>query len=85
VTTASQKVGVEYWNLIKKLGNELDILIKVPRADLNKVALPAVAQGILQVREGKVHIDPGYDGVYGRVRLTPAKGKAKPIKQEVLF
>jgi uncharacterized protein (TIGR00375 family) len=85
VTVVSKKVGIEYQKLIKNLGSELEILIETPAEELKKDTLPEIAEAVLQVREGKVFIDPGYDGVYGKVRLTSLKEKRKPIRQKTLF
>jgi len=46
--------------------------------------LPEIVEAIRRNREGKVKIEPGYDGVYGTVRLFNDKEKKK-IKQESLF
>ena len=85
VTTASKRVGVEYNNLIKKLGSELGILLDASKQDLIGATLPEIAEGIARVREGKVSITPGYDGVYGKVSIF-SKGEQKVIKkQKTLF
>ncbi len=79
------EVEKEYKNLVEKLGPEFNILLNVPRADLEKVTLPEIAEGIIRVREGKVFIEPGYDGVYGKIRIF-SKGEQKTLsKQGTLF
>ena len=35
--------------------------------DLERTSGPRLAQAVLAVREGRVDVDPGYDGVYGTV------------------
>ncbi|MBU4298467.1 endonuclease Q family protein [Patescibacteria group bacterium] len=78
-------VDKEYKNLIEKFGNEFKVLLDVPRQDLEAVTLPEIAEGIIKVREGKVFIEPGYDGVYGKVRIF-SKGEQKNLsKQGALF
>jgi len=75
----------EYKNLIEKFGNEFEILIDVSRSELETVTLPEIAEGIIRVREGKVYIEPGYDGIYGKVRIF-SKGEQKTLsKQGTLF
>jgi len=31
--------------------------------------LPEVVEAIKRVREGKLFIEPGYDGIYGKVKI----------------
>lgn len=79
------EVDKEYKNLIKKFGNEFSVLIDVPRQELEAVTLPEIAEGIVRVREGKVFIEPGYDGVYGKIRIF-SRGEQKTVsRQKTLF
>jgi len=82
-----ETVGVEkeYKNLIEKFENEFNVLLNVSRSDLEAVTLPEIAEGIIRAREGKVFIEPGYDGVYGKVKIFQ-KGEQKDVlKQGTLF
>ena len=85
VTVASKQVGLEYNNLIKKLGSEFNVLLTATKQDLIGATLPEIAEGITRVREGHVSITPGYDGVYGKVSIF-STGEQKNIKkQKTLF
>ena len=37
--------------------------------DLSQGTLPEIAEGIRRVREGKVRVEPGYDGEYGKIQI----------------
>lgn len=54
-------------DLVERCGSELDALIDSPVEAIEEVAGDAVAAAILAVRYGEVKIDPGYDGLYGKV------------------
>ncbi len=85
VTVGAKQVEKEYKNLIEKFGNEFKVLIDTPLQDLTAVTLPEIAEGIIRVREGRVFIEPGYDGVYGKVRIF-SKGEQKTVpRQKTLF
>jgi uncharacterized protein (TIGR00375 family) len=51
--------------LIAKFGNELNVLLNVPEAELHLAANEKIANAIIRVRNGDVKYVPGYDGVYG--------------------
>ena len=78
------KVQAVYKDLIKKGGNELNILLNISLKDLGKMADAAVAEGINRVREGRLIIRPGFDGQYGTVRIFSEQEK-KQNKQKSLF
>jgi len=81
---SSQKVQAEYQNLIKHCGSELNILADEPLNNLIKFTLPEIAEGIKRVREGRLIIEPGFDGEYGTVKIFSPKEKANN-KQVRLF
>ncbi len=59
----------EYLSVVKEFGNEFTVLFDASRADLESRLRPEVAEGIMAVREGRLHIEPGYDGQYGTVKI----------------
>lgn len=83
--TGTKQVEKEYNSLIERFDSEFSILLDASQKKLAEVTLPEIAEGIIRVREGRVFKDPGYDGVYGRVRIF-SKGEEKSlIKQKTLF
>jgi len=85
VLSGAKQVEQEYNSLIEKLGTEFKILLDVSQKELEAATLPEIAEGIMRVREGKVYIEPGFDGVFGKVRIF-SKGEQKSLsKQKTLF
>ena len=67
--TATKGVQQEYQRIVQELGSEIHVLVETEAGDLERVAGERLAQGILKARIGDVRVEPGYDGLYGRVRL----------------
>jgi len=81
----AKQVEKEYKNLIEKFGNEFEILLNTPYQDLKTVVLSEIAEGIVRVRKGEVEVEPGYDGVFGKIKIF-SNGERKALnKQETLF
>ena len=67
---STKGVRNEYMRLVGRLGSELELLVWAGERYLAVVAGEELAQAILQVRHGHIQVQPGYDGVYGRVSLA---------------
>jgi len=65
----SAKVKEKYDELIRSLGPELFILREAPLEDIESAAGPCIAEGVRRLRCGKVEIQPGFDGEYGRIKI----------------
>src|SRR3990167_7211311 len=81
----SQKVINEYKKLAENLGGEIKILTKVDLKDIEKLSGPKIAEGVDRMRQGKLVIDPGYDGVYGVVKIWPDGEEKFEVPQLGLF
>lgn len=74
-TVASQKVKDLFDMLCLTFGSEINILLKVPISDIAKIAGERVAGGVEKVRKGDIDIHPGYDGLYGVVKIWKEEEK----------
>jgi uncharacterized protein (TIGR00375 family) len=61
-----QGVWSIYNNLIEHFKDEYTVLIDASREAMAKIVESHIAEAIVNVRDGKVHVIPGYDGVYGQ-------------------
>src|SRR3989338_4293192 len=79
VGAGTQTVERECQRLVYKFGTEFDVLLKTPLETLREGADGRIVEGIARMREGRLHVEPGYDGEYGVVRIfdevaAPAEG-----------
>jgi len=80
----SKTVQKEYDSLISKGKNEFNILLHLSQKELEKISSPELALSIIKMRAGDIIKEEGYDGVYGRIRVTGLKNK-KASPQKKLF
>ena len=83
VAKTSVAVERDYRNCVSSLGNELNILLRLSEQDLFKGLPKRVAEGVLIVREGKVHIQPGFDGEYGKVSIFSEEERQGKVEQQL--
>jgi uncharacterized protein (TIGR00375 family) len=67
----SRRSRREYLRLIERGGAEFRILLDLSAEEMRSFMEPGLVEGILRVRKGQVRPLPGYDGVYGQVRVFP--------------
>lgn len=58
-----------YDKLITDFASEFDILLKKDYAEIARAGGEKLAQAIKIIRERKAYVDPGYDGVFGTVKI----------------
>lgn len=84
----TKRVRTAYMSLVETFGNEMKVLIEAPASEL-ETALPShgerLAQGIERVRSGDIHIEPGFDGQFGVVKVWPDETKSNTSRQPLLI
>lgn len=82
VGVSAKKVKEEYLRLVEKFGTEFALLFDASESDIRHgVPNAIVAEGILRVREGRVSIDPGHDGEYGKISIF-GEGEREKFSRE---
>lgn len=81
----SKKVEAAYRTVIESLGPELDILLDTPADTIASAGIPLLDEAISRMRQGRVHVNPGYDGEYGRITLFTPDERSELIGQKSLF
>ena len=82
----TKRVHAEYETVIEKGGSEFRILLDMSEKELCRITSFDIVEGILRVREGRIHVHPGYDGVFGQVHILDEKERKKlPGAQGAMF
>lgn len=72
----SKRVNSMYIDLLTKLGSEFTILMKSSLAEIETASTPLMREAVFRMRTGKIHIVPGYDGEFGKVRIFNERERA---------
>jgi uncharacterized protein (TIGR00375 family) len=81
----SKAVKGNYLQLLEKLGNEFKILMDIPLNDIERAGTPLIGEALARMRSGNVHISPGFDGEYGKVRIFEEVERKEIKGQATLF
>jgi len=68
----SQAAWDTYFRFVQEFGSEHRILSDVPVSELGRLAPGEVSRGLELMRKGRVKIEPGHDGFYGKISLFGA-------------
>ena len=82
---STKSVWNKYKELIDSFDNEFNVLFKVADERIKSITIPEIAEAISRTKQGKLHIDPGYDGEFGKVKIFTPEERINISKQESLF
>jgi DNA helicase-2/ATP-dependent DNA helicase PcrA len=81
----SKQVENMYRSLIMRGGPELELLLEKPADHIGALGGELLAEGIRRMREGEVHVEEGYDGEYGRIRVFTEQELGSGAARGTLF
>jgi uncharacterized protein (TIGR00375 family) len=70
VGSATKRAQGIYFDLLQRVGNEFHVLLEAPLQAIGDASSPVIADCIGDMRRGAVEIDPGYDGLFGKVFVS---------------
>jgi DNA helicase-2/ATP-dependent DNA helicase PcrA len=83
-STTSKTVEGEYQRMIVGLGDEFGILRKASFSEIEKVSNKKTAEAVKKMREKNIYIRPGYDGVFGLVKIFNPEKRDDDIQMGLL-
>lgn len=75
VGKASKRSFARYKALLAEVGPEFHVLLDAPLERIAAASDARMAEAVARVRSGDLHVTPGYDGVYGKVRVFEERKK----------
>jgi len=76
----------KYIDTVSAAGSELRALLWATESELAAAGDEALASAIARVRAGDIYVEPGYDGVYGKVAIStsalPRRSTQEPGEQD---
>jgi DNA helicase-2/ATP-dependent DNA helicase PcrA len=80
----SRQVARRYDELVAGGVTELDLLLELPVPEVARLGGEALGEAVRRMREGRVRVQPGYDGEYGRITLFEP-GEARELGGQALL
>jgi DNA helicase-2/ATP-dependent DNA helicase PcrA len=74
-STAGKGVMAQYHQVLGKLGDEFTVLRNVPIEAIKEAGFPLLALAVERLRSGDVVRDPGYDGVFGTIKVFKSQAE----------
>ncbi len=81
----TKRVWEVYETSLEHFGSEFAILIDASESELKAGLTPPVAEAVTRMRKGEVHITPGFDGEYGKIKIFEEDERKKIEQQKSLF
>ena len=79
----TKAVEAEYERLVERGGSEFQILLDATPDELASFVPAKILEAIVRMRQGKVSIIPGHDGVYGKITLFPERREGGESKEQL--
>jgi len=76
---ATQKTWKAYYDLVNESMSEMNVLLNLSFDELKKITNEKTAEAIINIRNGKIKIQPGFDGEYGYPLFSD-----KDVKEDVV-
>jgi PHP family Zn ribbon phosphoesterase len=76
----STKTQSLYLSLVEKLGGEFQVLLRSTESEIAGISNGKTAEGVIKVRKGDIVIDPGFDGVFGVVKIWKEESKNPAVE-----
>jgi len=83
VGVQSKTVQSEYEKIVHAMGTEFQLLLFASPEELKKVANEKVVEGIMRVRDRNLFIDPGYDGIFGVVKIWGEDESVSQMQEQI--
>ena len=77
----SKKVWEESTKLTKEFGSELNVLLETEEDKLKLLTNEKIVEIIVKNRKGELKVQPGYDGIYGKLLLNESASIKQPQKR----
>jgi len=78
-----QKVWKVYNSLISRFGSEYSVLLDASFDEMVEVVDASIAEAVIRIREERVSVIPGYDGVYGQIRFLQEEEEVNVEKGQI--